>query len=41
MNFVFYELETTGISPTCDQPLQFAAILTEEHVVEKQRVNTR
>ena len=26
MGFVFYDLETTGISPAYDQPLQFAAI---------------
>lgn len=41
MDFVFYDLETTGISPAYDQPLQFAAILTDEHFVEKQRVNLR
>lgn len=41
MDFVFYDLETTGISPEYDQPLQFAAILTDEHFVEKQRVNIR
>ena len=41
MNFVFYDLETTGISPAYDQPLQFAAILTDECFVEKQRVNLR
>ena len=41
MDFVFYDLETTGISPAYDQPLQFAAILTDENFVEKQRVNIR
>ena len=41
MDFVFYDLETTGISPEYDQPLQFAAILTDENFVEKQRVNIR
>lgn len=41
MDFVFYDLETTGISPAYDQPLQFAAILTDESFVEKQRVNLR
>lgn len=41
MDFVFYDLETTGISPAYDQPLQFAAILTDEHFVEKRRVNIR
>jgi hypothetical protein len=29
MKFAFYDLETTGISPAFDQPLQFAAILTD------------
>jgi exodeoxyribonuclease I len=41
MNFVFYDLETTGISPEFDQPLQFAAIWTDENFVEKDRVNIR
>lgn len=41
MDFVFYDLETTGISPAYDQPLQFAAILTDENFVEKQRVDLR
>lgn len=41
MDFVFYDLETTGISPEFDQPLQFAAIRTDEHFVEKERVNIR
>lgn len=41
MNFVFYDLETTGISPEFDQPLQFAAIWTDENFVEKDRVNLR
>jgi len=41
MNFVFYDLETTGISPEFDQPLQFAAIWTDENFVEKERVNIR
>jgi exodeoxyribonuclease-1 len=41
MDFVFYDLETTGISPEFDQPLQFAAILTDENFVEKNRVNLR
>jgi exodeoxyribonuclease I len=26
MDFVFYDLETTGLSAAFDQPLQFAAI---------------
>jgi len=41
MDFVFYDLETTGISPEFDQPLQFAAIWTDEHFVEKDRINIR
>ena len=41
MDFVFYDLETTGISPEYDQPLQFAAIVTDENFVEKQRVDIR
>jgi len=40
-DFVFYDLETTGISPAYDQPVQFAAILTDENFVEKKRVNIR
>ena len=41
MDFVFYDLETTGLSPAFDQPLQFAAIRTDENFVEKERVNIR
>jgi len=41
MDFVFYDLETTGISPEFDQPLQFAAIWTDENFVEKDQVNIR
>jgi exodeoxyribonuclease-1 len=41
MNYVFYDLETTGISPEYDQPLQFAAILTDEKFVERDRINIR
>ena len=41
MDFVFYDLETTGIPPEFDQPLQFAAIWTDENFVEKDRVNIR
>jgi exonuclease I len=41
MDFVFYDLETTGLSPAFDQPLQFAAIYTDENFVEKDRVNIR
>jgi exodeoxyribonuclease-1 len=41
MNFAFYDLETTGISPAFDQPLQFAAILTDDAFREIERVNLR
>jgi exodeoxyribonuclease-1 len=41
MDFVFYDLETTGLSPAFDQPLQFAAIYSDESFVEKDRVNIR
>ena len=41
MNFAFYDLETTGTSPAFDQPLQFAAILTDGEFREVERVNLR
>ena len=41
MNFAFYDLETTGLSPAFDQPLQFAAILTDDKFREIERVNLR
>jgi len=41
MNFAFYDLETTGISPAFDQPLQFAVILTDGEFREIERVNLR
>ena len=41
MNFVFYDLETTGLAPAFNQPLQFAAILTDENFVEIERVDFR
>ena len=41
MNFAFYDLETTGLSPAFDQPLQFAAILTDDEFREIERVNLR
>jgi exodeoxyribonuclease-1 len=41
MNFAFYDLETTGISPAFDQPLQFAAILTDGEFRDIERVNLR
>ena len=41
MGFVFYDLETTGISPAYDQPLQFAAIRTDDNFTEIERINLR
>jgi exodeoxyribonuclease I len=41
MTFAFYDLETTGISPAFDQPLQFAAILMDGEFREIERVNLR
>ncbi|UWR14613.1 exonuclease domain-containing protein [Sulfitobacter sp. M368] len=39
--FVFYDFETTGTEPAFDQPLQFAAILTDDDLDEVERVNLR
>ncbi|MYH58127.1 MAG: exodeoxyribonuclease I [Boseongicola sp. SB0675_bin_26] len=41
MPFAFYDLETTGTSPAYDQPLQFAAILTDDDLRPLERVNMR
>jgi exodeoxyribonuclease-1 len=41
MTFAFYDLETTGLSAAFDQPLQFAAILTDDEFKEIERVNLR
>ena len=41
MTFVFYDLETTGTSPAFDQPLQFAAIRTDDDFNGIERVNLR
>ncbi|MFC6637385.1 exodeoxyribonuclease I [Sulfitobacter sp. JBTF-M27] len=41
MNFAFYDLETTGITPAFDHPMQFAAILTDAEFNEIERVNLR
>lgn len=41
MAFAFYDLETTGTEPAFDQPLQFAAILTDDSFNEIERVNIR
>ncbi|MEP2028231.1 MAG: exonuclease domain-containing protein [Paracoccaceae bacterium] len=39
--FAFYDLETTGTSAAFDQPLQFAAILTDDEFNQIERVNIR
>jgi exodeoxyribonuclease-1 len=39
--YVFYDFETTGISPAFDQPLQFAAIITDENFKVIERINIR
>lgn len=41
MNFVFYDTETTGISTSFDQILQFAAILTDDNLKELDRYEIR
>ena len=38
-NYVFYDFETTGISPAFDQPLQFAAIITDDALNELDRID--
>ena len=39
--FVFYDFETTGTHTAFDQPLQFAAIATDENLNELERVDLR
>jgi exodeoxyribonuclease I len=39
--FIFYDFETTGISAEYDQPLQFAAIITDMEFNEIERVDIR
>jgi len=39
--FVFYDFETTGTSPAFDQPVQFAAILTDHEFNQVERVDIR
>jgi len=39
--FVFYDFETTGISSALDQPIQFAAILTDDDFTQIERVDIR
>ena len=41
MKYVFYDFETTGISPAFDQPLQFGAVLTDAQFNEIDRVELR
>lgn len=40
-NYVFYDFETTGISPEFDQPLQFAAIVADNELNELDRIDIR
>lgn len=37
--FAFYDFETSGISPSFDQPLQFAAILADDNLEPRKKVN--
>jgi len=39
--FSFYNFETTGTSPAFDQPIQFAAILTDDDFNQIERVDIR
>lgn len=39
MNFLFYDLETSGLKPGAHRPMQFAAILTDGNLKELKRVN--
>jgi len=39
--FAFYDFETTGTSPAFDQPIQFAAILTDDDFNPIEKVNIR
>ena len=41
MNFVFYDLETTGRNPTWDQIIQVAAILVDSSFNEIDRFEGR
>ncbi len=40
-NFIFYDIETTGINIVYDQILQFGAILTDKNLVELDRFEIR
>ena len=39
--YVFYDFETTGLSPAFDQPTQFAAIVTDEDFNEIETIDWR
>lgn len=41
MDFAFYDLETSGVSPAFDQPLQFAAVRVDGNFAERERVDIR
>lgn len=36
-SYLFYDIETTGLNKSFDQVLQFAAIRTDERLMEKER----
>ena len=39
--FVSYDLETTGTSPSFDQQIQFAAILTDDYFNQIERIDNQ
>lgn len=41
MDYIFYDTETTGVSPYYDQILQFAAIRTDQDFRELDRFEIR
>ena len=41
MGFVFFDTETSGLSPPFDQILQFAAVHTDHDLVEIERFEVR
>lgn len=41
MPYIFYDTETTGLSPAFDQIVQFAAIVTDDNLIEVERFEAR
>ena len=41
MDYVFYDFETTGFNSNFDQPIQLAAILTDENFNTKDVINEK